>query len=236
LPEKKKLSMQSKRQGVALWIGLLFFVSIWMFILGIVVGRGTAPVTFDIEKLQKELAELKEAVIKRDLERFKIEPDSRGDKPDLGFHEALKHSKGDIGLLPVSPKQKPRQKVYHEEADRRTAPQSEARRRRSQTAALKRADKTPVVRNRKPAAGSQTASSEKLLAIQVLSVKDSKAADAIVAKLKKKGYPAYRIAGNVSGKGVYYRVRVGPFDHGSRADRILNRLKREGYRPFLIGR
>lgn len=69
---------------------MIVFVAAWMFVLGIFVGRGTAPVKFDIENFQKELAALKEAVIKKGQERFKIGKDPAGAKMELGFYEALK--------------------------------------------------------------------------------------------------------------------------------------------------
>ena len=60
-----------------------FFVHLWLRLdvcSRILIGRGTAPVQFDIEKLQKELASLKEAVIKKEELRFKIDPDTAGPK------------------------------------------------------------------------------------------------------------------------------------------------------------
>ena len=77
-------------KGTGKWICLIFFASAWMFVLGIFVGRGTAPVKFDIENLQKELVALKEAVIKEGQERFKIGRDPASAKMELGFYEALK--------------------------------------------------------------------------------------------------------------------------------------------------
>ena len=59
-------------KGRTLWISLFIFGCGWMFVLGILIGRGIAPVQFDIEKLQKELASLKEAVIKKEELRFKM--------------------------------------------------------------------------------------------------------------------------------------------------------------------
>ena len=60
MQKKRLLGLMDK--DTAVWISIISFVSIWMFVLGIFVGRGTAPVKFDIEKLQKELVALKEAV------------------------------------------------------------------------------------------------------------------------------------------------------------------------------
>ena len=83
-PKKKSAPVQT-RKGLALWIGLFFFACGWMFVLGILVGRGTAPVQFDIKKLQEELASLKAAVIKKERLRFKIDSGAAGQKTDMDF-------------------------------------------------------------------------------------------------------------------------------------------------------
>ncbi len=66
----------------------MLFISMWMFVLGILVGRGTAPVPFDIHKLQKELKHLKETTLKKEEIRFNILSDA--DKKNFEFHDALK--------------------------------------------------------------------------------------------------------------------------------------------------
>lgn len=91
--EKKKRFLWLMDKGTTTWICLIVFVSAWMFVLGIFVGRGTAPVKFDIEKLQKELVALKEAVIKEEKKRFKIDSDTGTGRVDLDFYEALKDTK-----------------------------------------------------------------------------------------------------------------------------------------------
>lgn len=80
--------------------GLLFLYSAWVFVLGILVGRETSPIKFDTEKLQKELAALRESVITREQKHFEIDRDSLYDKmPELDFHQALKSTEDDIGFL-----------------------------------------------------------------------------------------------------------------------------------------
>ncbi|MBU4388086.1 MAG: hypothetical protein KKB23_00920, partial [Proteobacteria bacterium] len=91
--DKKKFSFQFLPKGPSIWIFLIIFVSVWMFALGVLVGRDTAPVKFDIEKLQKELVVLKEAVIRREQKLFKVDSDAVRDKTDFGFYEALKETK-----------------------------------------------------------------------------------------------------------------------------------------------
>ena len=80
-------------KGTGKWLCLISFVAAWMFVLGIFVGRGTAPVQFDIEKLQKELVALKEAVIKKEKKRFKVDSDTGKGRVDLDFYEELKATK-----------------------------------------------------------------------------------------------------------------------------------------------
>ena len=45
--------MPSLKKGVL--YSVLFFVVIWMFVLGIIVGRDSAPVKFDTREFQKRL-------------------------------------------------------------------------------------------------------------------------------------------------------------------------------------
>jgi cell division protein FtsN len=47
---------QQKRS--MLWIGVLLFISGWIFFLGVIVGRGTAPALFDSKKIETEITTL----------------------------------------------------------------------------------------------------------------------------------------------------------------------------------
>ena len=94
-------SGKTGRKSTTLWLCIIFFVSAWMFVLGVLVGRGTAPVHFDIESLQKELAALKEAVQKKEQLWYKNRSEAVPDKPDLDFYEALKKNKVEARLRPA---------------------------------------------------------------------------------------------------------------------------------------
>ena len=98
-PSKKdKSSKRKARKGLILWIGLTLFICAWMFVLGILVGREMVPVKFDIEKLQNELADLKEAVIKKELDQYKIDSNADDGKTKMGFYETLKKTGGEARL------------------------------------------------------------------------------------------------------------------------------------------
>ncbi len=61
MKKNKKVSLSKKpflvlsRRAIAGWLGVIFILCAWMFIIGVLVGRGTAPVKFDIDGLQTKL-------------------------------------------------------------------------------------------------------------------------------------------------------------------------------------
>lgn len=180
-------------------------------------GRDTLPVKFDIEKLHKELVALKEAVIKKEQKRFKIDSNGVRNKTDFDFYEALKETKKNNGNAEISGKQETKYL--------------------SKNTALK-TKKNLVSNKTTPGEVRQKDKKEtnKTLTIQVASLKNSKDADNIVAKLRKKGYPAYRIASNIHRKGIWHRVRVGYFKDKAEAGRTLSKLKKEKFKAILVYR
>ncbi len=220
-PKKKKSSPQWTRKGLAIWISLTFFACAWMFVLGIFVGRGTVPVKFDMEKLEKELAALKEAVIKKEFDLYKVDSNSEDNKTGMGFYEALKNTGEEERLKTDIPKKKP--KPLHKKA-------------------VSRAKKTVVSKKIATTLKKKTATIKKLpkennnFTIQVASLKDSKNADNIVSKFKKRGYPAYKSIGKIPGKGIFYRVRIGYFKNRAQAGSTFNRLKKENIKAIIVQR
>ena len=88
-----RFALQLSRRQLFLWLGLAFLAMVWMFTLGIIVGRGLSPVRFNVQKLKKELMALKQEVLKRDQARFKIETDNLSWNPDLDFYKILTDKK-----------------------------------------------------------------------------------------------------------------------------------------------
>ena len=220
-PKKKKSSPQWTRKGLAIWISLTFFACAWMFVLGIFVGRGTVPVRFDIEKLEKELAALKEAVIKKEFDRYKVDSNSEDNKTGMGFYEALKNTGEEESLKADIPKKKPK-----------PLPKK----------AVSGAKKTIVSKKSVTALKEKTATFKKStkdnknFTIQVAALKDPKVADNLMAKLKKRGYPAYRSIGKIPGKGIFYRVRIGSFKNRAEAGSTFSRLKKENIKAIIVQR
>jgi cell division septation protein DedD len=220
-PKKKKSSTQWTRKGVTLWICLTFFACAWMFVLGIFVGRGTVPVKFDMEKLENELAALKEAVIKKEFDRYKLDSNSEDNKTKMGFYEALKNTGEEERLKADIPQNKPTP------LPKKTVSKTK------KTAVTK---KTLTSRKAKTATFRKSAEDNKNFTIQVAALKDPKVANNLVAKLKKKGYPAYRSIGKIPGKGIFYRIRIGSFKNRAEAGSTFNRLKKEKIKAIIVQR
>jgi len=218
---KTKSSKKQTRKGLMLWIVLTVFVCAWMFVLGILVGREMVPVRFDIEKLQKELAALKEAMIKKELDQYKIDSDSGDNKTQMRFYETLKKTGSEEKLKDVTinrqKKSLPEKAVSSEETE---AP----------------AKKTASVQKEKTSDFKKSSQQDNKFTIQVASIRDSKVADSLVNRLKKRGYPAYRSIGKIPGKGIWYRVRVGYFNSRSEADSTLKQLKKEKMDAIIVER
>ena len=219
--KKKKSSTQWTLKGLTLWICLTFFACAWMFVLGIFVGRGTVPVRFDIEKLENELAALKEAVIKKEFDRYKLDSPSEDNKTHMEFYDALKNTGGEEKLKTdtLQNKPKPLRKQSVSKAKKTLVSKKSATTRKKKTATVKKSTEE-----------------NKNFTIQVASYKNSKIADNMVAKFKKGGYPAYKSIGKIPGKGIVYRVRIGYFKDRAEAGSTFNRLKKENIKAIIVQR
>ena len=97
---KNDSSSSKAPMGLFGWLWTVFLVSAAMFVLGVLVGRGTAPVAFDIDALQKELAVLKSQALEDESKRFRIDAKAGDSQPGLEFHEALKSRRPKTETLP----------------------------------------------------------------------------------------------------------------------------------------
>ncbi|MFO7714738.1 SPOR domain-containing protein [Desulfosarcina sp.] len=210
---------------------LVFFVAVWMFVLGLMVGRGTAPVHFDTQALQKELAALRDAMLKKEREALEKAIRGEDEKTPLEFYEALKKDGPDAGVqIPMS-----------------TASAAESTSRVESVPALKPAHKSraavmvkkttvPVEAKveKTPATTTTAEVTAGNLTIQVASMKDAAAAERIVANLKKEGYPAYLSRIIIPDKGLWFRVCVGSYKDHAQAAADMDRLTRDQGTAILV--
>lgn len=225
---KKKFALQISRKGLGLLICLVVLICAWTFTLGVLVGRDSAPLEFDINALEKKLAELKALDIKEKLKRFKILTDDAEDiKSDLGFHEALKTTKSDIQLPdprpePVSDKRKPPAPL--------TAAVSEPKEAGVEKDTIEKREPPNQIEAVKP----DSDNSQRKYTVQVASIRNLKEADKMVTRLKRKGYPAYKAIAKIPGKGIWFRIRVGPYPNKDEAQVALTELKRNKLKGFIL--
>ena len=243
--KRKQTSAQKERKGSGFWIGLICFTSLWMFILGILVGRGTAPVQFDVQKLEKELIALKEVVLKKEKERMEDYADTTKGTTELDFYEDLKQPTEEDNPTPVIVEKSLAEQSEENTTETKTSLAKKTKKEyRLNDAVIKEAPESalepgpatkPLYDIKPPQPSSDAAEpSGYPYTIQVSSLKDPKAADKIVESLKQKGYKAYRMTANVGEKGIWYRVRVGPFRDKASAEIQLSRLKENDFNAILI--
>jgi len=203
--------LQLTRNRATGWLGVFLFVLIWVFLLGILVGRGMAPVNFDIDSLQQELATLRQKLMEKEqraIERSTVDLTSRS---NLEFHEKLKKTE-------VEPRLPGIKQVQEQEKKEKAA--TSQRKIPVKTSSLKK-QKQPVKANRKKAEQKQL----KKYTIQVAALKDAKLSDRLVVELKGKGFPAYRVVAKKSND-VWYRIRVGYYANKTEARPTLRQVKK----------
>lgn len=223
--DREKFSPWTNRKRIAMWLLIVLFVAAWMFALGIFVGRKTGPVAFDIDKLQEELADLKQADIEKQRKHAKIDSAAANGKIDFDYYDKLKDSKNINKRKPaaVKPKAKPLPK--------KTVKKTKNKDVKTQTATIsKPPQKEKAIKAERKNKG------EKKLTIQVASLKGPKDADRMVERLKKKGYAAYKVMGVIPDKGIWFRVRVGDYGGSDEASDTIKRLKKDGLDAFLVNR
>jgi DedD protein len=213
---KKKYLLQLTGKGFFLGLCLLFLLSGWMFVLGVLVGRGTAPVNFDIQALQKELLALKATMIKQEKRAMESDSAKAGAKAAFEFYEALKKKgKNEQVKLPV--------KETRSKAPLPSPLVSQKRVTKSKRAQTQKRTLADV----KPVPSGTTA-------VQVASTKDEASAAALVRKLKQLGYAGFSVRADIPNKGTWYRVRVGPYRSKSEAEQIRQELLKDQFEGIVV--
>ena len=247
MKKNKKVSLSKKpffvlsRRAIAGWLGVIFILCAWMFVIGLLVGRGTAPVKFDIDGLQSKLEISRQDLKKRQKGRARGDSEIVKDKTKLDFYEALPEDREDTKIDEKKSSRAISKKV-EPLPEKKPAKTTETRATKNSTPKKETADKAGPVKKepakRSPkqpiASKSEAKPSGKVYTVQVAAVKAAKDADRLVTQLKKKGYPAYRTISKVQGKGIWFRVRVGNYKSRAEARRTMEKLKKSGKKPIIV--
>jgi cell division protein FtsN len=217
------------RKGLLAWGSAILFVAAWMFLLGVLVGRGTAPIEFDIDSFQRGLLAKREAAGKEQEDQLNRQTGGGADQTDLEFYSLLKSSESD-DQLSAPPAAKAPAPAPAEKAPKPTAAPL-----RAAETAKKPPPATPSKTDRLAASPVPEKAPKGPFTVQVASLKEARAAEAMVARLAKKGYPAHAARIVISGK-PWYRVQIGGLATRTEADRVVARLKKEKLSPIVVQR
>ena len=231
---RKQNNGQDKDTGAGFGKWIFFFIfSIWMFCLGVILGRQTAPLNFDINSIETELARLKAVEVVKEKEEIKTGIATLNEK-SLDFYEDLR--KGSSQILVSIPGKSNQPEIKRALSTKKNTeaidpknivePVSEAK-----TQARARPKQAEVQSNKDQASEKQKnknqANNDKIdFAVQVASFAVLKDAETLAASLKKNGYSGvYHTKEDIPGVGTRYRVKVGFFKSKNDAKAVLKDLK-----------
>ena len=190
------------------WLVLLVLVAAFNFLLGLLVGRGTAPIRFDIQALETELARLRDAELQAEIKRFRVAMEGGGDRSTLDFYHELKQD---------GPLRKP-------------LPGPEAV---SKPVAPTPKPPPPAAKPAQPAKTEATPA-QGAVVLQVAALREAEAARKVESKLRAQGFAVRIVKAEVEGRGTWYRVRVGPFATPEATRQALERLMKLKYKPIVV--
>lgn len=226
----KKPFIELSRKKALLWLFGIFFICCWMFVLGILVGRGTAPLHFNIENVDKELKEEltvaveKEKEEKKSVESYPPGQTSLDGKQNLEFYEDLKSTQDTTGNIKM--REGDVNEVPLKEPEPVKAPEPV-----KMPEQVKMQDK---IVPEAPGRSSPEKVSGPVFTIQTASGKEKKSAERTVKTLIGKGYPAYVVVSEIPEKGTWYRVRIGEFRERKEAEKLLSRLGKDKIKGIIV--
>jgi cell division septation protein DedD len=194
----------------------LAFASVWMFLLGMSVGRNTCPVRFDTKPIMTQLAQWIESETLKQKEYAQM-VNSQDNKLEIDL-EALKNA--NIDLIPHTHTKKQAQSELNVKPENNLITKRSTKKRTRGTFSLStQMDKAKL---------------SDYVTLQTAALKDSHAAVEMAKKLKRMGFPAYTASINLPKKGLWYRVRVGTFSSVQNARKMKDSLQKMNIDSIIV--
>ncbi len=205
----KKYQIELTPLSIFLWGGCLFFVLAWIFVLGILVGRGYLPGAVTALSGLKDQLGVFQPKVSRERPQQELNPPKKSDsEPKLEFYHNLSSKKVELPKETAPPKN----------AEKRVKTNTNAKR----TNSLKQISPT-----------SEPTAPVGKYTVQLASLEDKSKAEKFISDLVQRGYPAYVYEAKVKGK-TYYRVRCGKFPSRKTAEDFASKLRKEaGMKGFV---
>jgi len=221
--KRKTFLFELSRREAILWLSIAFLALVWMFTLGVIVGRGLSPVSFDIDKLNKDLVALKKEFLKKEEKRKHV-AEVPPDKMHFDFYDALSDKKEEaLAESWAKAREEPAEPSAKHESS--SQPQSKT---------VKKGPTKQDLGQRAELSSTQQETTQASFTVQVASLTDSTKAKELVSSLKERGFKAYTVTVQVPDKGTYHRVRVGHFKDRHEAKQIVAKLRDDELEPIII--
>ena len=228
----KKYHVEFSFTSLLCWILGLFFLLAWIFVLGILVGRGFLPESVKtLSELKAPIAKLQNMVGKKktDLEEIK----DLDENPKFAFYDELA-SKKEKTIKRHFSQDKKKNSGFKPDKDT-----SEKKFYVSDTEEKQWNGKPDNLLEKKPLSKQNEASvpplSEENFTLQLASLERKSQAEKYTNSLLDRGYPAYFYEADIKGK-TYYRVRCGRFKTRKEALAFATQLaEEENIKGYVTG-
>jgi cell division septation protein DedD len=232
-PSKKtKYQIELSSSSLVFWgVCTVFFMG-WIFVLGVLVGRGFLPANSAITDLKAQVTKLQEMVARNKRTDQKSEAKEDIDSK-LGFYDKLESKKEDkkkpFAELPPEPSKsektvKPSAATLAEVKAEIAKKDSLAR--KEDTATTAGPEKKVKVTAPEPVKAEEKVSGPFRYVIQLAALDERARAEDMVRKLSDRGVDAYLQEAVVKGK-TFYRVRCGKFVTKEEANAYAQKLPKE---------
>ncbi len=232
-PSKRgKYQFELSSMSLVFWIVCVVFVMGWIFVLGVLVGRGFLPANSAIADLKAQVTKLQEMVARN--KRADQKPQSKEDiDSKLGFYDKLESKKEDKRKpFPELPPEPPKSEKPVKPADTSLAEvKADIAKKDAPVKKSDAAKNAGPEKKAKEAAPEPVQTAEKITGpfryvVQIAALDDKAKAEDMVRKLSGRGVDAYLQETVVKGK-TYYRVRCGKFVTKEEANGYAQNLPKE---------
>lgn len=243
---RKKYLVEMTSLSVFLWGFCLFFLLAWIFVLGILVGRGFIPGGESaISELKAQIARL-QAIVGNSKVRDKMPQNKPEKNPELAFYERLSSKKVEVKKRwqPEKDVDLPREA---EEPDKIVAfPKNRIEKGGDPPTVIEVIPSVQGIQQDAPKGTQKSEVSGRLqilteeavpeirYTVQLASLGSRGKAETMINDLVDRGYPAYYYEADVKGK-TYFRVRCGEFNSSKEALHYAEKLTKDtGIKGFVF--
>lgn len=213
----KTYRIEFTRLSLILWGCGFLFGLFWIFVFGILVGRGFLPeILTDVSDIRSQLSAIQDMMSREETDDLALSNDSETDL-EMGFYQNLSGKKEDE-IEAWAPKKRI---AIPKRSTPETEPQPQASNPKKDSAQTRVAASSGATPN-----SALPKITEAQYTVQLASLGDETKAYEMVEDLEKSGFPAYIHEKEVKGR-KYYRVNCGVFTRRGEAEKYAEELSKK---------